>query len=460
MRLAERPPRNSRGWGISMTARWKGLGFVATAALLSGWVDVASAQQVDPGARPFTVRPAPRGTPEEKQPLVRGDTVASRPRPEYDPLGVRAGSFLIFPQLSVFQGYNDNVFATENNEKDDFFLNLIPALSVQSDWNRHAVNFSSGASYTKYYEYTRQDYTDWFVNGNGRIDITRDAALFLGGGFAEQHELPGSPDFDTDAREPTRYNVSNGFARYVQQFGKFRTSLDGAIDYFNYKNGTAVDGDSIDNDDDDRLVYGGGPRIGYELFPNYEVFVRAAGNRREYDDTDGTPTPDRSSSGYSAVTGLSLDLGGIVFGEIYIGYLQQFYDSNDFDTVEGVDGGLALTWNVTPLTTVTGRVARQVNDTTQTNASGIFTTQTALDVDHELLRNLILNANFAYVNDDYDGIDRTDNFYVGGIGARYLFTRNFNASLGYRFIQRNSSGDDDVNDYTRNLVRIGVQAQM
>ena len=442
-----------------MTGRWKGLGLAAT-ALLSGWANLAIAQQVEPGARPFTVRPAPRGTPEEKQPLVRGDTVASRPRPEYDPLGVRAGGFLIFPQVSAFQGYNSNVFADEDDERDDFFFNLIPALAVQSDWNRHAVNFSSGASYTKYYEFTRQDYTDWFVNGNGRVDITRDAALFLGGGFARRHELPGSPDFDEDAREPTPYNVSNGFARYVQQFGRFRASLDSAIDYFNYKNGTAVGGASIDNDDDDRLVYGGGPRVGYELFPNYEVFVRAAGNRREYDDTDGVPTPDRSSSGYNAVTGVALDLGGIVFGEVYIGYLQQFYDSDEFDAVQGVDGGLGLTWNVTPLTTMTARVARQVNDTTQTAASGIFTTQAGLDLDHELLRNLILNAKFAFVNDDYDGIDRTDNFYVGGVGARYLITRNFNASLGYRFVQRNSSGDDDVNDYTRNLVRIGVQAQM
>ena len=188
--------------------------------------------------------------------------------------------------------------------------------------------------------------------------------------------------------------------------------------------------------------------------------ARGAGNRREYDDTDGVPTPDRSSSGYNAVTGVALDLGGIVFGEVYIGYLQQFYDSDEFDAVQGVDGGLGLTWNVTPLTTMTARVARQVNDTTQTAASGIFTTQAGLDLDHELLRNLILNANFAFVNDDYDGIDRTDNFYVGGVGARYLITRNFNASLGYRFVQRNSSGDDDVNDYTRNLVRIGVQAQM
>ncbi len=442
-----------------MTARWKGFGLAAT-ALLSGWANLAIAQQVEPGARPFTARPAPRGTPEEKQPLIRGDTVASRPRPEYDPLGVRAGSFLIFPQLSAFQGYNSNVFASENDVKDDFFFNLIPAVSVQSDWNRHALNFSSGASYTKYYEFTRQDYTDYFVSGNGRIDITRDAALFLGGGYARQHELPGSPDFQTEAREPTPYDVTNGFGRYVQQFGRFRATLDGAVDYFDYKNGTAENGSSINNNDDDRLVYSGGPRIGYEVYPNYEVFVRAAGNRRAYDDTDGVPTPDRSSSGYTAVTGVSLDLGGIVFGEIYAGYLQQFYDNNDFNTIGGVDAGLGLTWNATPLTTVTTRVARQVNDTTQTNASGIFTTQAGIDVDHELLRNLILNANFAYVNDDYDSIDRTDNFYVGGIGARYLITRNFNASLGYRFVQRNSSGSDDVNDYTRNLVRIGLQAQM
>lgn len=433
--------------------------------MIIGAADEAGAQgQPEPSTRPFIVRPAPRGTAEEKQPLVRGDTVATRPRPEYDPLGIRAGGFLVFPQISAYQGYNSNVFASDSDEKDDFVMSLVPALSVQSDWNRHAVNLSTGANYNKYYEYTRQDYTDWFVSGNGRVDITRDAALFLGGGFARRHELPGSPDFTTDAREPSPFNVTNGFARYVQQFGRFRATVDGTIDAFDYKNVTLVNGESVSQDEDDYTLYAGGVRLGYEIVPEYEAFIRAGGNRRAYDKTSGTtagvPVVDRSSEGYTAVVGVALDLGGILFGELYVGYLQQFYDSDRFNTQEGVDGGGSLTWNVTTLTTATARVARQINSTTDRASSGILSTLAGVEVDHELLRNLILNANFSYINDDYDGIDRTDDYYIAGIGGRYLITRNFNASLGYRFVRRSSDSDTGNFDYSRNLVRIGVQAQM
>ena len=37
----------------------------------------------------------------------------------YDPLGIRAGGFLIYPSLSVSEVYDDNVFATDNNTDDD-----------------------------------------------------------------------------------------------------------------------------------------------------------------------------------------------------------------------------------------------------------------------------------------------------------------------------------------------------
>ena len=34
----------------------------------------------------------------------------------YDPLGIRAGAFLIYPSLSVSEVYNDNVFAVEQQQ--------------------------------------------------------------------------------------------------------------------------------------------------------------------------------------------------------------------------------------------------------------------------------------------------------------------------------------------------------
>ena len=40
--------------------------------------------------------------------LDRGETVTNRSRPELDPLGMHAGSFLIYPRLGLQEAYNDN----------------------------------------------------------------------------------------------------------------------------------------------------------------------------------------------------------------------------------------------------------------------------------------------------------------------------------------------------------------
>ena len=81
------------------------------------------------------------------QELRRGASVLERPKPELDPLGVRAGSFLIFPKIELGTAYDDNVFATENNEEGDFLFQVLPTVTVQSDFSRHALKFSAGADF-------------------------------------------------------------------------------------------------------------------------------------------------------------------------------------------------------------------------------------------------------------------------------------------------------------------------
>ncbi|MCI0430482.1 MAG: outer membrane beta-barrel protein, partial [Rhodospirillales bacterium] len=48
--------------------------------------------------------------PEQPEP-ERAQSVFERPRPDYDPLGIRAGGFLIYPQVELGEAYNDNIFA-------------------------------------------------------------------------------------------------------------------------------------------------------------------------------------------------------------------------------------------------------------------------------------------------------------------------------------------------------------
>jgi hypothetical protein len=389
--------------------------------------------------------------------LPRGDTVGTRARPEYDPLGIRTGAFLIFPQIAVDGVYNDNIFATNNKKQDDIIVVVRPEVSIESNWARHAFAVAGGGEFAFYTQNGREDYQDWFAATDGRIDVSRDVAFYLGGGAARRHEPRGSPDAETDAKEPTVYYEYNAFGRYDHTFDRLDLTVDALFDRLDYTNTPASEGPHIDNNDRDRNVYSTPIRLGYEMSPGYEAFVRVAPNIRRYDETPDLDGQDRDSWGYQATGGLAVDFGGITFGEIYGGYMQQFYSDSDLDNVATPTFGGSITWNATTLTTVILAGERSVLETTAAGASSYISTAGELTVDHELLRNVILSAGGSVTNNDYQGISRTDWYYGGNARVRYLLNRNLYLSAGYTYRHRNS---DAADDFTQNLIRIGLQTQL
>jgi hypothetical protein len=388
--------------------------------------------------------------------LPRGDTVATRARPELDPLGIRTGAFLIFPELAIDQFYNDNIFAENNDETDDFITSIQPEVTIESNWSRHALAIAGGGDFGFYAQNSDENYQDWYAATNGRFDVSRDTAFYLGGGAARRHEVRGTSE-DTGGSEPTVYYEYNAFGRYDQTFDRVGLTVDGLFERLDYTNTPAEGPGDILNNDRDRNVYSTPVRLGFEITPDYEAFVRAVPNVRRYDETPDAGGFDRDSWGYSVAGGVALDFGGITFGEIYAGYMQQFYEDGDLDDVSAPTFGGALTWNATTLTTVTLAVERAVLETTDFGASGYVSTAGELTIDHELLRNVILSAGGAVTNNDYEGTSRTDWFYIGNVGARYLLNRNLYLSAGYLFRHRTS---DEVNNFDQNVIRIGLQTQL
>lgn len=77
---------------------------------------------------------------------------------------------------------------------------------------------------------------------------------------------------------------------------------------------------------------------------------------------------------------------------------------------------------------------------------------------HELLRNVLLNGTVDYTRDDFQGTSRTDNVYGAGVGVSYLLNRNLTLDANYRFTKRDS--DDDTAEFDRNIVLFGITARM
>ena len=283
-------------------------------------------------------------------------TVAQRPHPDFDPLGIRAGSFFIFPSISLNGTYDSNVFATSNNEDSDVGAILAPRVDVNSNWSRHSLSFSAGAVGASWADHSSNDYLDAFANTTGRLDVTRDDIATGTLAFDRLHEDRNSPDESgtttigtSDEGNLNRYYRGLVDGQYRHNFSRFFTIVGGGVQRLDYE-----DIGDRENSRRDRWEYGGRARLGYQVSPRLGTFVQGNYSWREYDEAQAVNGgfEKRDNQGWRAAVGTTVDITSILFGEVSFGYNERNYDSSAYKDTNGFGGNGTLTWNVTPLTSV------------------------------------------------------------------------------------------------------------
>lgn len=394
--------------------------------------------------------------------ISRGETVTNRPRPDFDPLGVRAGSFILLPSVRLQEEYSDNIYATQNGEQGDFITTVSPQLSVQSDWGNHMLRFDGGADVAFYNDNDSENFEDYRFGASGRVDVTRQTKIRPRVSYRRAHTDRSSPN-DAGGVEPTIFDVKSAGLEGSHKFNRVSVSLGGAFDQYDYDDVATSGGGTINNDDRDRDQIEGSVRLGYEFSPNYDGFVRGTYNVRNYDSAVDDNGINRDSDGIEIVAGIGIDFGGITFGDFFAGFRSQDYDDPLLKTASGPVVGADITWNVTQLTTVTGTISREIREATTQDpvsgnfASGRFFSTVGVAVDHELRRNVLLGANASASQDDFEGIDRTDNIFRAGLNAKYLINRYANVGGEYRLRVRES--DAAGADFTENQFLLSLRVQ-
>lgn len=375
----------------------------------------------------------------------------------YDPLGIRAGAFRIFPSNDVSVSYNDNVTATKNDTRDDFVAVIGPAVAVQSDFSRHAVGFTVFSDVGRYFHDTSENYWDFGIDGNGRLDITQNNNLEGGFAVARLHDARDDPEEDATVEEstrPVRYMNYDANLAYNHLFNRITFRVGGEFDRNDYRQGAGL----ANQNDRDRNVYTGLLRVGYNVSPRINTFVEglySVQRRDVHRDTDGF---ERDSYGWGGRGGVDVNFTDLLFGEAFVGYRTEYFDDSAFDTESGINYGVNLTWLPTQLTTVTLTGGSDFEPTTNEDASANFQTTVGLRVDHELLRNVLIGAQGGYVRSDFENTNVTDNRFDVGADVTYLINRNFSVGAAYGFATRNS--DDEENEFDRNIFTLRVRAQL
>lgn len=388
--------------------------------------------------------------------IPRGETVKSRPKPELAPLGIKVGDFTLSPEAFLSDSYNTNIMSSDGGEISDHIVEFKLKGTLKSDWQLHSAKLAADVKVLRYIDNQDENYEDFKFTSDGRYDITADFNVSGGADVLLGHESRSSPD-DAGGIEPTayrKYTIDGGVENDLKPY-YIKGGL--VVDMYDYDDSKTT-GDDVNNDDRDRMEAVADIRGGYEFNPESEAFVHLELNKRNYSDALDDNGYNRDSTGLKATAGLSFDLTGITFGNVFAGYRMQSFEDSSLKRIKGPSAGLDITWNASPITTVIGSMERTVEETTSTGASGVFRTKSSISVDHELLRNMIVSGKLTYTANDYVGISRKDKEPKLDLGVDYKLFRNLYSQFNYNYSSRRSSNDGS--DYKQHIYKLQLSIQL
>lgn len=368
----------------------------------------------------------PRGVPGYGQEL--GVDVLSRLRPLYEEPGVRAGSFIIRPQLTEAIGYDSNP-AGFSSGAGSGVLRTSPSLAVNSDWSRDSLGANLAVDSHRYWDTPRQSYTNWSASIGGGYTIGR-SDLTLAYSHLSLHQTAGSIGA-VPSDTPVHFQVDDLRAAYTFNLG--RLSFTPNVDVRNYYfDNTTILGIPTSQQYRNRAVLSGGVTTRYSLSDLRSLLFVLQG----VDSHHTTPQlgePSYNSKSFLALGGLDYEAIGAWRYQLLAGVEVRAFQSPAFKTHTAPVAEGSLIWTPTGLTTVTGTLARVIEAAAAEGTAGYTYTTARLILDHEYLRNVLLQARAgAQVAQYLQGGGSQTSFSIGA-GVNWLMNRNMRLSADYDF---------------------------
>ena len=392
-----------------------------------------------------------------------GVTVLSRDRPQYNAQGVRAGAFIIRPGIDEQAGYNSNVVGGALNGKASSFLDSSGSVSVNSDYTRDNFGLTAGVYNATFFDVPRQSHTDYNVSFGGGLDIGRDqlyGTVSYINANEEPYDIGAYGNSFIQLNKPLNFSNTDFRVSYTTQPGRF--ILTPNVDYqllrFAHGDFIGVAPNQIANFNQslrDADVLQGGVIGRYEFQPQREAVLVLNGNYDHYIRGQKQNLGIVDSTGATVLGGLNYELNGAITVRALAGYQQRFFNGRNVSNQGAPIGEADIIWNPTGLTTVTGRYARTIEDATTESVTGYTYDRLTLIVDHELYRNILLQAHGRYENANYQNSNSQQTNFGVGAGATYLVNRNIQVALSYEFIEHQTSNNGPVQPVFVNGLLIG-----
>jgi hypothetical protein len=388
----------------------------------------------------------------------RNISVLQHPREGYEARGIRTGTFLVFPKVTVTAERNDNIYASDTGEVSDTVWHLQPEIAFNSDWARHALQGYVRGTLNRYQDNSGENTDEYGAGLRARIDVLRKAKINTSLDASHLTEPRTSANSPTGATEPVEYDLVAFALGGDREFNRLRVSGKFDSRNYDYTSPPSASGGVIDQKFRNRTIYSLQGRADYAVSPATAVFAEITGNKHEYDRQPPVVPVTRDSDGLQALAGVNFEIGALTRGEVAVGYIQQTFDDPTMRKLDGLGARAQVEWFPTQLTTVTVNASRTVEDSAVGNSAGYLSSNIGAQVDHEFLRNFIVTGRVGYGKDKYTGITREDVRTSAGLSATYLINHNLGLTVAYDYSDQDTRKGVGA-DFTVNKVGATLTVQ-
>lgn len=391
-------------------------------------------------------------------PSVAPPRPSERETKDFDPVGGRIGSFFLYPTIETRIEYDDNILALPDEGAGDVELTLRGALALESRWGRHSLQIDGYVEQNFHAKFSTEDVMEGGGRVRGKLDIDRDTSARVVASLDALAEDRANITSTSQARRPTRFRRADTLISVARNVGRVELIGDAQMVMLDFDDAEASDGALVEQDFRDSVYLRGSLTTLVELSPRFSGLVRGQVDRLTYSDNPSIlDVFDRDTTGFAIEAGAKLELSNLVLGEVRAGVLHRKVDDPSAEGLTGVSFGANLTWNATPLTTVRFFADRQVEEGGSQLVSGNIRSQVRAEAEHELLRNLVLEARGSYSRIETIGLIITAaQEYNLMVGATYKLDRNIRVFARADRFQR-FADNEFFREFTRNRFTFGVR---
>lgn len=385
--------------------------------------------------------------------LDRRPTRLARFEP-YDPVGIRKGSWLIFPEIEIGAGWTSNLFRSPVRTSATFF-DVRPTVRAITNWRVHAIELKATGLASAFMDNASENDRAYAVEARGRIDLDKRTSLEMLASNQRDQDTRSSRDFPGAAAERGDIVTTRAAIALNHRFNRLSVQLRGGVTDQDYLPVEAVGGGIIENRQRDVLIREAAARATWEFKPTLFAFTEVARLDRAYKEVPADAI-SRDSQGLRTRVGVAFgNTGRIWRGEVSIGHGTQRPDDARIAETKALLLDANLAWRMSELTSLLFTAKTDLIDSTTTGQSGYVSRQVGLEARHAFQRHLLGTAGVQHTIADYKGSDLVERETIGSLGVEYYASSTLSFTGRYQHIWFDSTGAN--RDYTVDTIRFGAR---